>query len=224
MQFINKCFQKTKLTKRDILSKEITYCSHPTEEKFLQCTQEYVSKLLHVANKDDAEFLEIDQIVPSQNINGILRYFKDEIFFFVVDRDPRDVFASLKFDRTRVCPHNVEDFCKWYNYVRESGSIEKYDEKHVMKIHFEDLIYNYEDSVAKIEQQLGLNAERHINQFKRLNPKRSVHNTQIWTKHGLNMDDDIKIIEKECEKYLYPFENISKNVICGVDVKENSVF
>lgn len=224
VQLINKFLQKTKLTKRDILSKEVTYCSHPSEEKFLECTREYVSKLMRAANKENAPFFEIDQIVPSQNLNQVLRYFEDEVFVFIVDRDPRDIFSNRKFSRSRVCPLEVNAFCDWYNYTRESGSPEIYDETHVKKIHFEDLIYNYDKSVSEIEAFLGLDKADHVNQFKKLNPRHSMNNTQIWTKHDLGFEEDIKIIEERCAKYLYPFEKVKDNEIPGVAVKDNSTF
>jgi hypothetical protein len=225
VQLINKFLQKTKLTKKDILSKEVTYCSHPSEEKFLECTRAYVSKLMRAANSENAPFFGIDQIVPSQNLNQILRYFEDEIFVFIVDRDPRDIYLlNRMFFRDRVCPTEVNSFCDWYNYTRESGSTEVYDESRVKKIHFEDLIYNYEKSVAEVENFLGLDSTDHVNQFKKLNPQHSKNNTQIWTKHDLGLEEDIKIIEEKCAKYLYPFESVKNNEIPGIVVNNNKTF
>lgn len=224
VQLINKILAKTKLTKHDLSLNETTYCSHPSEKKFLECTRDYVSKLMHAANKENKEFLEIDQILPSQNIERVLRYIKDDISVFVVDRDPRDIFMCLRVYRDLVAPSDVNDFCNWYNYTRESGSGEVYNDPRIKKIHFEDLIYNYDATVAEIEGFLGLNSEDHIDKFKKLNPKRSVHNTQIWKRPGMNADEDIKIIEERCAKYLYPFDSVKENAISGIDVKDSSVF
>ena len=79
-----------------ILDKEITYFSHPSQEYFLEETRKYVHKLLEAANTTKREYIEVDQIVASQNIDRYLRYFSDPIEVFVIDRDPRDIYLLEK--------------------------------------------------------------------------------------------------------------------------------
>lgn len=69
-----------------ILKKEITYASHPTEEKFLQCTRTYLNELVSYVNDENKEFVMVDQLVPPKNIDRFARYF-DDIKVVVVDRD-----------------------------------------------------------------------------------------------------------------------------------------
>lgn len=74
---------------------EITYCSHPTEEKFLNCTKQYISQLFSsVCN--GASIVMVDQIVPPTNLKRVLRYF-DDIQVVIVDRDPRDIYVLEKY-------------------------------------------------------------------------------------------------------------------------------
>lgn len=217
---ISHILRKLTKGKKDILPKEQTLCAHPSEEKFLKCTKDYVAALVRAANKENKPYLEVDQIVPSQNINRILRYFSDDIYVFVVDRDPRDIYASNRFYwKDHVCPtDDVNTFCDWFLYTRESGSKEKYDESRVCRLKFEDLIYKYDETVAEIERITGLNAQDHKLQFRKLNPKHSVNNTQVWKRHDI--DSDIKVIESRLADYLYPFEEVDGNEIPGV-VHEN---
>lgn len=209
---------------KGILAKEETYCSHPSREKFLKCTREYVSKLMHAANSENMPYLEIDQIVPSQNLNKILRYFSDEICVFIVDRDPRDVYAlEHLYLHERICPsQDVNEFCDWYLYTHKSGNPEEYDKNVVRRLQFEDLIYNYERVLPDIERFIGLDSSQHKNQYSKLNPLRSVHNTQIWK--GKGIDKDIEIIQNRLGEYLYDFDSVKENSIVGIPVCDKTVF
>lgn len=223
--FINKFFIKFNMEKPQIMRKEITYCSHPSEEKFLDATRKYTSKLLNYLNNDNKPFLVIDQILPSSNIERCMRYFDDEIFTFVFDRDPRDVYILTKtvWKYDHIFPHNsVETFCKWFDYARKSAK-EKSKDKHVIYLNFEDLIFKYEETVKMIETTVGLDNKDHVNQFSRLNPKRSVVNTQIWKRYP-KYKNDIAYIEEHLKEYLYDFESVKENEICGIDVKNKEVF
>lgn len=224
MQLLNKILTKIPFGNFRILKNEITYCSHPRKEEFLKYTRQYVSSLMKAANPDNLPFLEIDQIVPSQNIKRILRYFDDEVFVFVVDRDPRDIYTLEKYYwKGTICPtDSPEDFCDWYLYTRNSGSFDDFLDSRVVKIQFEDLIFNYERTVKQIEEKTGLDSVNHNKQFMAFNPKRSIHNTQIWEKH--NISNEIAIIEKHLKDYLYPFGMQKQGNISGINTKETTSF
>ena len=223
-QFTDKLLKKITGNRRRILSKEMTLCAHPSKEKFLDCTKKYVHDLLEAANKENMPYIEVDQIVASQNINRISRYFSDELFVFVIDRDPRDVYTLSKFYWfDTVNPYkDVNEFCDWYLYTRKSGSRENVDKKHVCNIHFEDFVYNYEATVKKIEDFTGLSSKNHIEKFSKLNPKKSVNNTKIWKRHKI--DEDINIIEERLGEYLYPFCQVEDNIIAGTANRDSKIF
>lgn len=224
MMEFNHILRKITRGKKKILPKEKIICSHPSETKFIKCTRKYVSELMSAANKEKLPYLEIDQLVPSQNLNRILRYFSDDIFVFVVDRDPRDIYTSNRFYwKEHICPtYDVNDFCDWFIYTRESGDKEEYDSSIVYKLQFEDLIYKYKDTIHKIEEFTGLNNNNHSKQFSKFNPKHSVNNTKIWKKH--NIDEEISVIEARLTKYLYPFEEVEGNSIPGILQEKMDVF
>ena len=136
------------------MKNEITYCAHPSEEKFLNCTKMYIEDLFGSVCRG-ANTVMVDQIVPPTNLKRYLRYFND-IKVFVVDRDPRDIFVLEKYVwKDGVIPNNVEDFCKWFKYTRAHRKTELFDDKRVCFIQFEDMVYKYDETTKKIANWLG---------------------------------------------------------------------
>ena len=217
----------TKLFKKigidvNFLPGEYLYHSHPSKEKFLRCTRHYTHQLLEAANNSNTDWLMIDQLMPSSNIMRCLRYFEDEIYTFVVDRDPRDVYLTNKYVwKENVVPTDPHMFCKWYKYIHDSSKNESWDNSKVMKINFEDLIYRYNDAVSKIESFLGISSVNHYLKFTKLNPKRSVNNTRLWEKYH---DKGVSVLEKELFDYLYDSSFYNKDEVQGVETNEKGVF
>ena len=214
-------------TNKRVFDREDMYYSHPTEERFLKATRQYVHTLLNVANDDNKEYLEVDQILPSQNIDRYLRYFSDPIEVFVVDRDPRDIYVLEKvYYPIYYGSYNndsVELFCKKFKYIRESGNPQKSKSNHIHYLQFEDFLFDYDRIVGEVEEATGLRTEYHANKFKYLNPMKSVNNVQTWLEQP-KLADDIKFIEKALDDYLYPFEKHSREEIKGIPVTDNTKF
>lgn len=218
----NKIIRKLTKKRRSVLENEWMYCAYPTEEKFLDCTRKYINSLFSEANTDKKPYLLVDQIVPSSNIKKSLRYF-DDIYVIVVDRDPRDLFIMAQVFHDPIVPRNsVRDFCDWFLFTHTERGESSLDAPRVIKINFEDLIYNYTNTVKKIEEFTGLEAMNHTQKFSMLNPKRSVHNTQLWKRYGKK--EDIEYIEKRLSDYLFPFENYSIDSVEGISVEDTSMF
>lgn len=206
LMLVNKILRKLSGKRLNILPREVTYCSHPTKEKFLELTRTYVAELMKSANPLGKKFLALDQLVPSQNISRVLRYFIDDISVLVVNRDPRDVYISNKFYwKECICPYNVDQFCEWYRYTRESGNGTCDDMKHVLYLSFEDLIYKYNDTLRYIENFIGLDSKDHTLKFMHFDPTVSVNNTQLWKKNTYDILTEIDYIEKMLPEYLYQF-------------------
>lgn len=184
------------------MKKEVTYCSHPTEEEFLSKTRTFVDELFGSVSKKD--IVMVDQLVPPTNIARYLRYVND-LQVVVVDRDPRDLFVLEKyFWQDGIIPADVEEFCKWFKYTREHRKTEKHDTAKVKFVQFEDLIYRYEKTTAELIRWLELDDNDHSRRRQIFNPSVSIGNTQVWKK--INMDPaEIEKIEKELKEYLYDF-------------------
>ena len=214
-------------TQKRVLDQEDMYYSHPTEEAFLEVTRQYVHALLDIANNDKQEYLEVDQILPSQNINRYLRYFADPIEVFVVDRDPRDIYVLEKvYYPMYYGSYNndsVEVFCKKFKYIRESGNPEQSTSEHIHYLQFENFLFDYDRIVNEVEKATGLKAENHSKKFQFLNPMKSVNNVQTWIEQP-GMADDIQYIENALGNYLYPFEEHSREEVQGIPVDDNTKF
>lgn len=185
------------------MKKEITYCCHPTEEKFLAVTKKYIDNLFSsVCN--GADTVMVDQIVPPTNLTYYLRYFND-IKVAVVDRDPRDIFVLEKYIwKDGIIPTNVETYCKWFKYTREHRKTDNLNTESIQYIQFEDLIYHYKKTEQKLTEWLNLKAEDHTKRGMLFNPNRSINNTQMWKKINCNQKE-IEYIETELLDYLYDF-------------------
>lgn len=222
-QLVNHFAERTNINLLKPLKREVTLCSHPTEDSFLSITRDYVHGILCELNPDNKEYLEVDQLVSSSNIERMLRYFTDEVYVFVVDRDPRDVFLLNKYCwNDHVAPKDVKKFCEWFKYAHEAGARFPKNNDHIMYIYFEDLIYRYDQMVANIEKKTGLSADMHSNQFSRMNPLRSIVNTRLWEQY----DDskDILYIEKSLSEFLYDYSNIDFSIVPGIKVSDNTLF
>ena len=182
---------------------EITYCSHPTEEKFLNCTKQYISQLFSSVCKG-SNIVMVDQIVPPTNLKRVLRYF-DDIQVVIVDRDPRDIYVLEKYVwQDGIIPSDVETFCKWFKYTRSHRKDEQNDSLKVKFVQFEDMVYKYEETTSALAKWLRLNTENHVNSKQIFNPAISVKNTQTWKRYPCNVKE-IEYIEIELEEYLYKF-------------------
>lgn len=190
------------------MKNEITYCSHPNEEKFLRCTKEYIYRLFESVKPKDIDTIMVDQLVPPMNLQRYLRYFDNNIKVVVVDRDPRDLFFLDKYVwKDGIIPNDVEIFCKWFRYTREHRKYENMNTDSIKFLRFEDLVYQYDKTTVELREWLGLDEKKHLYKCEYFNPDISLHNTQVWKNFSCK-DYERSFIEKELSEYLYDFTNI----------------
>lgn len=204
----NKIYKKVFHINKDkygvnFLKNEKAYFSYPCN-KFYDFAKEYTNNLFSYLNKENKEFLMIDQLVPVSNIEPYLNYFYD-IKIVCVNRDPRDLYLLEKlFWKSKTIPtRNVEDFCKWYELTRRHLNYEKENEK-VLRIYFEDLIYKYDQTVDKILNFLNIDSSKHIKKNTYFKKDESINSTKLFLKHR-NYETDIEYIEKNLKEYLYKY-------------------
>lgn len=177
----------------------------PTKDEFYKKSKDYIYKLIQYISKDNENII-LDQFLLPFNLYRIDNYFDDKLKVIVVERDPRDVFILNKYiwrkRQTGVpIPLDVNDFCDYYKRMRES-EIESNSSK-ILRVKFEDLIYNYETELEKIKTFLDFEDSSHINKKKKFNPEISIINTQLFNNDKYK--DEVSIIEKKLKKYLYKF-------------------
>lgn len=148
----------------------------------------------------------LDQFLLPFNLFRVDNYFDDKLRVIVVERDPRDVYVINKYiwpkrGITVPMPTEAEEFCEFYRKMRESEK--ECTSSKVLRVRFEDLIYNYDVELARIMKFLGFTSRDHVNKKGRFNPDISIKNTQLFRKEEYR--EEIEIIERKLKKYLYNF-------------------
>ena len=155
-----------------------------------------------IAKDEDGKQIIFDQLIPAGNCEEFLKYFYDAKII-VVDRDPRDVYTRGAVKQWPFIPtQNVDNYIKWYRYIRENTYPLADDNERILFVKFEDLIYKYDETRGIIEDFLHLTPEHHNQKKSFFKPEVSIKNTQSW--HHMNQKA-IKKIETELGNYCYPF-------------------
>lgn len=214
--FVKRVLQK--LTKKKVVLKQPLrydkmHWAFPTEKEFYAAAQKFL-KTIWQEMGIDSHNLVLDQLLLPHNLFRLNDYFDETVRVVVVDRDPRDVFLLNKYFWTKnggVVPYptDVNDFCDMY--LRMRNNEDSYDDKRILRMHFEDLIYNYEESLEKIYKLLDVTEKEHCNRKKSIfKPEVSINNTRIFMLEDMNADE-VAIIEQRLTAFLYPFPKTEMN-------------
>lgn len=176
-----------------------------TKTYFYEQTKEYLNKLFLEILKEEKEYLALDQLVPPNNINKYLDYFYD-IKVIVVDRDPRDLYLlnEIFWHEAWIPTKNIELYIEWFKLLREHQKIEiPYENKNrILRIKFEDMIFNYDTTLRKILSFLEISEKDHNEKKKFFNPEVSIKNTQLFKKYK-EYENEIEIIEEKLKEFCY---------------------
>ena len=124
----------------------------------------------------------------------------------VIDRDPRDLFVNAIKYRFFIVPREVDKFIEWYGYLMDKTEQEEINKEKVLRINFEELVFDYENSINNIISFLNIDKSRHANKKKYFNPAVSKKNIGLWKKH--ENQEDIKKIFKNLNKSCYNCEKL----------------
>lgn len=170
-------------------------------ENFYTAVQRYTSSVLEAMGADLSKPICLDQPFSGNNPECSMKFYKDAKAI-VVDKDPRDLFLAGKYTKDpnfKFSPiDDVEKFIIYYKNMRRHYG----ESQDVLRIRFEDLIYNYDESISKIENFLGIH--NHIRRKEFFDPSRSINNTQLIRLHPED-EYNIKRIEKELPQFLFDF-------------------
>ena len=199
-------FQKGR-SNTSVLTNESAYFTHISREEFYKHTRDYLDMLFGCVNKDNTEYMMVDQLVPPSNIERYLSYFND-IKVISVDRDPRDLYVLEKTKyRWGIMPfNNVETFCEWYKITRAHRKNDNFTNDSVIRINFEDLVCFYDETCKKLIDFVGIKPENHTRKKMIFDPVRSSQNIKVFNRY-IGLQEDIRFIESELAEYLYAFSN-----------------
>lgn len=191
------------------LKKPLTYptmwMSYVSPEEFYAASKTFIQCFFDMF--DDEHNIVLDQLVLPYNLHRLHHYFDEQLYTYVIDRDPRDVFLINKYiwskqNMSVPFPTDVEAFCHYYKSIRLL--VKDAIHPNVDYIHFEDLVYKYDETLNKIKAQLHLSDEQHLYQFQKFDPKKSIQNTQLFLMNETYRNEGLQIY-KELKKYCYEF-------------------
>jgi len=188
--------------------------SFVTDKEFYALTKKFIYRYFSMIKGSDLKpNLILNHFLLPHNAFRIPRYFDDDFRLIIIDRDPRDVYVMEKYrprsDNSLLPCDNVEDFVSFWKKLRDN--VKPVHDDRIINIRFEELIYNYDQTVAFLEKQCGLRTEDHVKKGQIFNLEKSIQNTQLFRLDN-KWNDEIAYIEKELPEYLYEFKtNIWEN-------------
>ena len=192
-------------------------------KNFIQKTSIYLANVLFSDISSDVNTIitnnAFEPFQPSINFK-----FFDNVFSVIVDRDPRDIYASVSaFENSHIPEFELETYDNNKKEIRKHlidflgltdintfiARQRVYREKmrndnigkNIICIHYEDMVLDYANTVQQIFDAVGINSSRHVNKRKHFDPAKSVKNVGIWK--AIKDKEEIKLIEKELKEYLY---------------------
>ena len=173
-------------------------------ENFYEEARKYVSRLLKGMGLTGQK-CALDQAFTGPDPAKSFPFFEDP-YAIVVDRDPRDVYLIAKkkaLSLDRFMPSDdVESFIRYYRLLRENMPYLQ-ENPRILRIRFEELVYEYEKTADKIDAFLSLENRNRKTVFI---PELSAANTNVAYRYP-ELEEDIHRIEEELGDYLFPFEN-----------------
>ena len=174
---------------------------------FYDKTQKYIEKVFFPLYERGKSYLLADSIYSATEITPQeLMYYKNSKAL-IANRDPRDLYVINKeiYGEWFIPTWNVDRWIKYYRYRRQSIKPQKENNKdNILHLQFEELIYNYEESLAKIKEFLNLKDSEHTKKGQIFIPEKSQTNTQVFRKYPQYLKD-IEKIEKELPEFCYPY-------------------
>lgn len=161
---------------------------------------------------DSDKIAVLDHLLMPQDAKRLEDYTPNDLKMIIVDRDIRDLFIYSKYIWDKEWGDGIyfpTDVYEYIEFIKQFRATEKkIDSGRLLRVQFEDLVYNYNKTVNETEQFVGLNSNDHNNKFKSFDPNKSIKNTQVfnidseWKKEA---DIILKALPHLC--YDFPYEN-----------------
>lgn len=175
--------------------------------QFEEITRDYVHSVLLVLGYKEGKINIIDQLFAADDPVKSFSFFKNPMAI-LVDRDPRDVYILAKNTLVNhslwIPTSNVKSFVEYYKCIREH---EKNDSNNILRLYFEELVYDYDKTKQIIADFIGIHAPSLNGGL--FNPEISINNTQLYEIADKKFVSDINYIERNLSSYLFDFSRYS---------------
>lgn len=179
------------------------------KRKFIPEAQKFIRRLMmdSMANSQSNSVVinnALEPFSPGANLDLL----GDESVCIVVDRDPRDIYATFitkqvgfndnpTLYRQAGGAHDLDVFIKRHQIYRRNIT---FGEDRVLRIEFKNLVLDYEQSLQKICEFTGIEGKYHVNKGKYFNIKKSINNLESWKNSELvGFANDFERIAAECD-------------------------
>lgn len=192
------------------------YCYHKKPRRYLKVdhtefmmyAKEFINSYFDLTKSNETTVY--DHLLLPEQCLIVDKFFDEDFRLIIVDRDPRDIYISTKYIWSTVkfgmqkgpFPEGIQSFCRQWKFMH--NNLKNCNSKKVLVLNFEDLIYNYDSTVAKLEKFCGFSKESHIRPKEILEPGKSINNTQVY-KLKENFKEEVNTIEKLLPEYMYNF-------------------
>lgn len=152
-------------------------------EQFDSFLIDYLKKIFTYfdnVNNQQSSLIVLDQLLCRQNICEEKNLLQDAKQITVI-RDPRDMYYWIN---TQYVDFDKLELNTWINTTNKEFTNIKQSENRLVII-LEDLVFNYDITVKKICNFLGLTVEQHINKYKYFDPEISKHSIGVWKKYPI---------------------------------------
>lgn len=189
-------------------------------ENFYVHTQTYTDLVFKSIGLDLDRPIIVNQLFPANSPSRCMRYFHDSKAI-LVDRDPRDIYISLKAvfpgNSYSVPLDNAKNYVAYYKNMHKTVN-EELSNPNVLYIKFEDFVFRHEIVANVLKEFLALS--EHSTPKKYFIPDQSAANTCVYEKYP-EYEDDIKYIEDNLTNYLYDFSGVSRPTVAGQMFDDN---
>lgn len=170
-------------------------------ENFLEAARAFIQDVLSAMGMD-GECIVLNQAFPADRPEFSFPYFSQPRAISV-SRDPRDLYILAKTvarHKARFIPSDdVETYIVYYRKMMENNS----NNEKILRIHFEDLIYQYDTTVSDIQEFIG--CKEHQEKKEYFNPDVSRVNTNLAGRYP-SLSHDVARIKEALPEWLYPFD------------------
>lgn len=195
-----------------VLTRKVFFTDRNT---FLQETSNYIHGLFDEIKEPDVSNIILNNAFEPFNPSACLEMVQNS-FSIIVDRDPRDVYASLLISGSGFVPdfekdklfnelkkkivgfENIDEFILRFKLIKRN--VESDNSSRVLRLRYEDFVLEHLESKEKIYQFLGITSPVKKSKIS-FNPEYSKKNIGIWKKY--KHLPEIALIEKELTEYCY---------------------
>lgn len=169
----------------------------PGPDRFMAATRSYLADLMDAfCEGTDAHTVVMHNTFEPYNPGRALRYFNNARSI-IVDRDPRDNYIAQMGVRSVAVPPKI--FVQRYRLYRDLARRHVDPPGRVLRITFESLVLNYNRTILRILDFLGLCPADHVTPRRYFKPEESARNVGLWRTYPTQ--DEVDYIARELSEY-----------------------